>query len=88
MKEFKIGTVLIMSGLYTGERLEKIISRTENEIVSQELAYPDSEPNRYAIEVDYERGTERFLNWEYRGEKAYVYPDDTPENTYRASNVQ
>ncbi|MCD8109255.1 MAG: hypothetical protein LUE14_04035 [Clostridiales bacterium] len=82
MKKFEIGTVLVICGLYTGDYLEKVIGRTETEVICQEINYPDSEPNRHQIEYDSKQDSERFLNWEYKGETSYVYPDSTPENIY------
>lgn len=82
MKRFEVGTILVICGLYTGDYLEKIISRTEHEIVTQELDYPNSEPNRRTVKVDFEYGTEKFLNWEYKDSKSHVYPDSTPEIIY------
>lgn len=82
MKKFKVGTVLVITGLYFGDYLEKVIGRTETEVICQELNYPGSEPNRHRIEYDAEKDSERFLNWEYKGEECWIYPDSIPEKIY------
>lgn len=84
MLKFEIGTELVIGGLYTGDYLVRVVAREENRVQVQEVEYPDSDPDWHEIEVDGERDAERFLNWEYRGIKSYVYPDNTPEKVYGA----
>lgn len=82
MLKFEVGTELVIGGLYTNDYLVRVVAREENRVQVQEVEYPDSDPDWHEIDVDAERDAERFLNWEYRGIKSYVYPDSTPEKVY------
>lgn len=82
MLKFEVGTELVIGGLYTNDYLVRVVAREENRVQVQEAEYPDSDPYWHEIDVDAELDAERFLNWEYRGIKSYVYPDSTPEKVY------
>lgn len=68
--------------MFGGDYLVRVTAREENRVQVQEVERPNSDPGWHYIEVDAEKGSERFLNWEYKGVTSYVYPDSTPEKVY------
>lgn len=70
MKKFEVGKVYIWPALYTSSFAIKVVGRTENAIIFEELAHPGE---RMAHIISYDcKGNEVILAWEYQGEKGYI----------------
>ena len=70
MKKFEVGKIYIWPALYTSSFAIKVVSRTENSIIFEELAHPGK---RMCHIVSYDhKGNEVILAWKYQEENGYV----------------
>ena len=79
--KFEIGTIYSGSMLYGGHVLYKVIGRTVTslKLIEQHISEDTGDIVQTEVEKDIEvdNDGEKFILWEYRNHKAYIYAKDS-----------